>query len=72
MEGGYNDTITNGNIQRTGSSGNAKSWMQAHSSIIQERGTGTHDDEISNFNKRRTRISDSSMENDTTNNGNEV
>lgn len=66
----YYDTITNGNIQGTGSTRNAESRMQTHSSTIQQSRTGTHNDEISNFNKRRTRISDSSMENDTTNNGN--
>lgn len=70
VDGGYKDTITNGNIQRIRSSRDAKSGVQAHSSTIQKRVTGTHNDEISNFNQKRTRISDSSMENDTTNNGN--
>lgn len=69
-DGGYNDTITNGNIQRTRSSGNAKSGMQVYSSTIQQPRTGTRNDEISNLNKRRTRISDKSVGDGSSNSNN--
>lgn len=70
VEGGYNDTITNGNIQGTGNAGNAKSGMQVHSSTIQQSRTRTRNDEISNFNQKRMRISDTSIENGSSNSNN--
>ena len=66
----YYDEPTERIISRTNESGNAKTRLQAHSSTIQEQGARTHNDEISNINKRRTHINNSSMENNTTNNGN--
>lgn len=70
VDGGYNDTITNGNIQGTGNTGNAKSRMQVHSSTIQQSRTGTRNDEISNFNQKRTGISDTSIGNGSSNSSN--
>lgn len=61
--GGYNDTITKGNIQRARNARNAKSWMQIYSSTIQQRGARTYDDGVSNINKRKTYISDRSVKN---------
>lgn len=70
VDGGYNDTITNGNIQGTGNTRNAESGLQVHSSTVQQSRTRTHNDEISNFNKKRTRISDKSSGNGSSNSSN--
>lgn len=70
VDGGYNDTITNGNIQGTGNTRNAESGLQVHSSTIQQSRTRTRNDEISNFNKKRTRISDKSSGNGSSNSSN--
>lgn len=66
----YYDTITNGNIQGTGNTRYAESRMQVYSPTVQQSGTGTRNDEISDFNKRRTRISDTSIKNGTSNSNN--
>lgn len=63
VDGGYNDTITNGDIQRVGNARNAESGVQVYSSTVQQRGTGTCDDGVSNINKKKTYISDRSIEN---------
>lgn len=72
VDGGYNDTTTNGNIQGTGNTRNAESGLQVHSSTVQQSRTRTRtrNDEISNFNKKRTRISDKSSGNGSSNSSN--
>lgn len=70
VDGGYNDTITNGDIQRVGNARNAEGGVQVYSSTVQQRGTGTYDDGVSNINKRKTYISDRSIENSRANSNN--
>lgn len=54
VDGGYNDTITNGNIQGTGNTRNAESGLQVHSSTVQQSRTRTYDDGISENNSKGT------------------
>ena len=70
VDGGYNDTITDGTIQRIGNARNAESGMQVYSSDVQQQRTGTHNDEISNINQRETHISDTSVRNGSSNSDN--
>ena len=70
VDGGYNDTITDGTIQRVGNARNAESGMQVYSSDVQQQRTGTHNDEISNINQRETHISDTSVRNGSSNSDN--
>ena len=70
VDGGYYDTITNGNIQGTGNTRDAESGMQVYSPTVQQSRTGTRNDEISDVNKRRTRISDTSIKNGSSNSNN--
>ena len=57
----YYDEPTKRNISGINATGNAEGGVQIHSSSIQKRKSGTYYDEISNINKRRTHISDTSV-----------
>lgn len=70
VDGGYNDTITDGIVQRTWNARNAESREQIYISDVQKQETGTSNAEISNFNKNGTCIGDRSVRNGSSNTDN--